>query len=100
MIRRPPRSTLFPYTTLFRSQPLLFQRAVDERKSRWNGVVKDYAADGRVNDAPDIVLHGASEDILRVVLLRQIDQVSLNTQLDRGLGRNLACVKCEQHFFQ
>src|SRR2546429_6567657 len=26
MIRRPPRSTLFPYTTLFRS---LFRRAVD-----------------------------------------------------------------------
>src|SRR2546422_3211001 len=28
MIRRPPRSTLFPYTTLFRSQPreLLFLR--------------------------------------------------------------------------
>src|SRR3712207_8743123 len=23
MIRRPPRSTLFPYTTLFRSQPLI-----------------------------------------------------------------------------
>src|SRR3712207_9594593 len=27
MIRRPPRSTLFPYTTLFRSE--LFQEAVD-----------------------------------------------------------------------
>src|SRR5690606_41041641 len=24
MIRRPPRSTLFPYTTLFRSWPLIF----------------------------------------------------------------------------
>src|SRR3712207_7043726 len=24
MIRRPPRSTLFPYTTLFRSFPLIF----------------------------------------------------------------------------
>src|SRR5260221_6134720 len=24
MIRRPPRSTLFPYTTLFRSVPLLY----------------------------------------------------------------------------
>src|SRR3712207_7359528 len=24
MIRRPPRSTLFPYTTLFRSKPILF----------------------------------------------------------------------------
>src|SRR3712207_8329048 len=27
MIRRPPRSTLFPYTTLFRSHPLLTARA-------------------------------------------------------------------------
>src|SRR5687767_15759662 len=26
MIRRPPRSTLFPYTTLFRSQRLPFER--------------------------------------------------------------------------
>src|SRR3712207_8532324 len=26
MIRRPPRSTLFPYTTLFRSRPLLVGR--------------------------------------------------------------------------
>src|SRR3712207_7631966 len=28
MIRRPPRSTLFPYTTLFRSAPLTLQDAV------------------------------------------------------------------------
>src|SRR5256885_12186279 len=27
MIRRPPRSTLFPYTTLFRSHPTRLQRA-------------------------------------------------------------------------
>src|SRR5690242_21330683 len=27
MIRRPPRSTLFPYTTLFRSEVLRFQAA-------------------------------------------------------------------------
>src|SRR5258708_22484736 len=35
MIRRPPRSTLFPYTTLFRSQALLGEiasiRGVDQR---------------------------------------------------------------------
>src|SRR2546427_4624762 len=30
MIRRPPRSTLFPYTTLFRSQPLLGLRVLRE----------------------------------------------------------------------
>src|SRR5256885_7301366 len=29
MIRRPPRSTLFPYTTLFRSSWLRFTSAVD-----------------------------------------------------------------------
>src|SRR3712207_5122332 len=30
MIRRPPRSTLFPYTTLFRSVVKLFWRALNE----------------------------------------------------------------------
>src|SRR3712207_7823640 len=31
MIRRPPRSTLFPYTTLFRSIPALLELAVPEQ---------------------------------------------------------------------
>src|SRR2546427_6754499 len=35
MIRRPPRSTLFPYTTLFRSEPLVqAARAVPEGGQR------------------------------------------------------------------
>src|SRR5256885_13279384 len=29
MIRRPPRSTLFPYTTLFRSRTVASERALD-----------------------------------------------------------------------
>src|SRR3712207_7869456 len=29
MIRRPPRSTLFPYTTLFRSDPALIESVAD-----------------------------------------------------------------------
>src|SRR3712207_8742485 len=32
MIRRPPRSTLFPYTTLFRSLPDLLRRGLDRLK--------------------------------------------------------------------
>src|SRR3712207_6955668 len=36
MIRRPPRSTLFPYTTLFRSQPMEQERATLEGK--WYGI--------------------------------------------------------------
>src|SRR3712207_7523731 len=42
MIRRPPRSTLFPYTTLFRSQQGLSLRAIasrlnEERRSSKRG---------------------------------------------------------------
>src|SRR5256885_8205041 len=33
MIRRPPRSTLFPYTTLFRSLRLFYRRDAPRQKS-------------------------------------------------------------------
>src|SRR2546422_7707861 len=42
MIRRPPRSTLFPYTTLFRSRPL----AIGARRPELVGA-------GRVEQRPD-----------------------------------------------
>src|SRR3712207_8801979 len=43
MIRRPPRSTLYPYTTLFRSDPLVramaaAYRALAGEEPRYNGV--------------------------------------------------------------
>src|SRR3989442_6255477 len=43
MIRRPPRSTLFPYTTLFRSRPDRFARRerIRRRSARASGVVAD-----------------------------------------------------------
>src|SRR2546425_10800578 len=53
MIRRPPRSTLFPYTTLFRSQafvrPFLVSHLHDERglDPRMPGVLGDGPAEGR-----------------------------------------------------
>src|SRR2546430_15429466 len=34
MIRRPPRSTLFPYTTLFRSPPRWLNQRADMRRSQ------------------------------------------------------------------
>src|SRR5256885_3606670 len=49
MIRRPPRSTLFPYTTLFRSQrPAVRQSA--GRDHRWAG------ADHRTDAAADTLV--------------------------------------------
>src|SRR3712207_8458881 len=40
MIRRPPRSTLFPYTTLFRSNNLLLEDLRDREELRLGGRVK------------------------------------------------------------
>src|SRR5258708_39412337 len=37
MIRRPPRSTLFPYTTLFRSPELLRRRAISHQGLQLDG---------------------------------------------------------------
>src|SRR2546422_8347821 len=37
MIRRPPRSTLFPYTTLFRSRASLSHGAGWSRRCLWDG---------------------------------------------------------------
>src|SRR2546425_9541364 len=42
MIRRPPRSTLFPYTTLFRSRHARADEPVDQRRVR--------PASGRLRD--------------------------------------------------
>src|SRR3712207_7249744 len=39
MIRRPPRSTLFPYTTLFRSN-VRQTRSVERASCRWNFTAK------------------------------------------------------------
>src|SRR5690349_22870333 len=41
MIRRPPRSTLFPYTTLFRSMPVVAEqlRAENGRYLNWIKIV-------------------------------------------------------------
>src|SRR5438105_11462373 len=54
MIRRPPRSTLFPYTTLFRSQ----RAAVEQVPA---GAARDGAADGALARATRAV-DGRSEE--------------------------------------
>src|SRR2546422_7790119 len=50
MIRRPPRSTLFPYTTLFRSNQLAGGKA---QASEWAGLVRIEFVD-RGDDAEDL----------------------------------------------
>src|SRR5258708_24033960 len=50
MIRRPPRSTLFPYTTLFRSQTA--PQRLAERRERVGRVV--FVRDERADEAEDL----------------------------------------------
>src|SRR2546426_10077399 len=56
MIRRPPRSTLFPYTTLFRSRP---GALLDMRMAAGHGV----PAAGILNTWPEERLAGAFADL-------------------------------------
>src|SRR2546430_11164701 len=43
MIRRPPRSTLFPYTTLFRSDEILWRARVNPKRRVENLSAKEVA---------------------------------------------------------
>src|SRR5256885_9063014 len=63
MIRRPPRSTLFPYTTLFRSSPLLEGASVNGAR----GVIINVTGGSdlslvEVSEASSIVQEAADEE--------------------------------------
>src|SRR3712207_8473312 len=64
MIRRPPRSTLFPYTTLFRSEPL--QR--DDRLDPLPGAVGvgDVVRVGLRADDPALLAQGGHHGLARL----------------------------------
>src|SRR5260370_30347428 len=82
MIRRPPRSTLFPYTTLFRS-PRFSTRA----ESRW------YAAEGWTI----VGMTGHPEAILARELALCYTSLSLVTDLDAGVEEGEGERRSEEH---
>src|SRR2546426_766687 len=55
MIRRPPRSTLFPYTTLFRSQARVLDFD-DPGNNNWVAVNQFTVSDGQHTRRPDVLL--------------------------------------------
>src|SRR5256885_11027116 len=65
MIRRPPRSTLFPYTTLFRSQhdavPAGHDWVADGEPREHAGVLR-HNAEIQLPVADDVVQHDRSEE--------------------------------------
>src|SRR3712207_8018687 len=79
MIRRPPRSTLFPYTTLFRSGTDRGQRVLDEQETEVLGG-GDPETDPRVWDAVALggqraaVLAEVAQHDVRPPLLHRLEQ--------------------------
>src|SRR3712207_8329696 len=79
MIRRPPRSTLFPYTTLFRSSDLPHRSRPEDRRDH-----------GEVGLDPAHPIHYAP-DLLRVghrlLAHRQHEQIGDHQSVDRKSTR-------------
>src|SRR2546427_5357476 len=70
MIRRPPRSTLFPYTTLFRSDP---QARAEERRDRHGEFQPPLRLRGGASVRGQ---HGSSEDRKSTRLKSSHSQIS------------------------
>src|SRR5438477_3166980 len=81
MIRRPPRSTLFPYTTLFRS------RANDDRL----GGVEDMLREFALSTKEGLALMVLAEALLRVPDARTADQRSEEHTSELQSHVNLVC---------
>src|SRR2546426_6296953 len=61
MIRRPPRSTLFPYTTLFRSQYTAIGDTIN-LGARLESITKDYKTNIIISESTyELVLHRSEE---------------------------------------
>src|SRR3712207_8967722 len=80
MIRRPPRSTLFPYTTLFRSH---FKRCQYFMKSEKWEKIKKLSQDRNIT--PSALLFSAYSKIL--AYWSNQDRIGLNVTVDRKSTR-------------
>src|SRR5258705_809491 len=91
MIRRPPRSTLFPYTTLFRSGPLTLQLHVlaDHRDdvgalaNTLDRLVGDHARAPTRSEEHTSELQSLRHLVCRLLLEKKKTKISMPTRLTR-----------------
>src|SRR5216684_3371272 len=84
MIRRPPRSTLFPYTTLFRSRPALRPHCYQVRRASEAHVT---AKTSRKRDLLKIAADNSVDRVHRTIICRDIKQSAIRRETrTQGLG--------------
>src|SRR2546426_5341641 len=83
MIRRPPRSTLFPYTTLFRST----SSTTGLGHSYWESRFEMHLGDAYAREAKDVILrdHAPSDAHLDSIISPTLFSMRTNRRLFRGM---------------
>src|SRR5258705_10273970 len=90
MIRRPPRSTLFPYTTLFRSEHLVELTGLGEESLL--KLVQRFHVALEPNDQPEV--EGRRIDVVRRLLEVHIDRKSTRLNSSHlGISYAVFCLK-------
>src|SRR3712207_6448883 len=92
MIRRPPRSTLFPYTTLFRSEALAVACDVSSAQQVEAAFEEIAGRFGRI----DILVNNAG--VLRDNLVFKMTEDDWDTVLDIHLKGSFLCSKAAQRY--
>src|SRR3712207_7766576 len=109
MIRRPPRSTLFPYTTLFRSiesavklgfQKVILLGHIGKAIKLAGGIFHTHSrvADGRMEVmGANAFLYGLSKEKIRKILLSNTVEEACNYVEDKNFFDYLANRRSEEH---
>src|SRR2546422_8484377 len=98
MIRRPPRSTLFPYTTLFRSGGDRVEGRVGNLTSSYRGLTNVICADTK--DANSQLSRGAKarQRLLSAMLSHLLDRKSTRLNSSHGyISYAVFCLKKKKH---
>src|SRR5258708_36370362 len=84
MIRRPPRSTLFPYTTLFRStEDLPFEMTLSVNKGRGYVTAAENSTDSEEQEVGLISVDSLYSPVIRVRYATEDARVGQKTDYDR-----------------
>src|SRR5690349_22520748 len=101
MIRRPPRSTLFPYTTLFRSEPVNVpepEPAAPDDEWFMGRVIEDYNHDSLKEDRKSTRLNSSHVEISYAVFcLKKKKKMLADVATDPGSRQDRKTERPDRH---